>query len=187
MKLICGLHSCPHHCLQCQWLLRNLSCQPLQRCCPGSCPHDPPQYSHRRGLGVQCVRPGKNNRVIMHIQRSVRSRPWRRQGCANTSGGHAGCSRNAWRCSGDKAAGVAGAIIAAFACIAAVSRSQEADWGADTQAETRCCTSPPSAQEAATSLCLCCLAKCDWPGRRCSAAQRCTCRHAAPGTDMCIK
>jgi transposase InsO family protein len=36
IKLICGLHSYPQHCLPCQWLLCNLSCQPLQRCCLGS-------------------------------------------------------------------------------------------------------------------------------------------------------
>jgi hypothetical protein len=88
--------------------------------------------------------------------------------------GHAGCSGNARWCGGDKAAGVANAIIAAASSTAAVSGSQEVDWGADTQAETRCYTSPPTAKGVATSLCLRCLAKCDWPGQRWSAARRCT-------------
>jgi hypothetical protein len=100
MQLICGMQSCPQHCHQCQWLMCNLSCQPLQRCCLG--PHDPSQYSHRRGLGIECVRPEINNCVIVHIQRSARSRPWRRQGSVNAGVGHAGCSGNAWLCGGDK-------------------------------------------------------------------------------------
>jgi hypothetical protein len=86
-----------------------------------------------------------------------------------------------------KAAKAASAIMAAATCTATVSRSQEAYLGADTQAGTRCCTSTPTAEEATTSRCLCCLAKCDMPGRRCSAARQCTCRQAAPGTDMCIR
>jgi hypothetical protein len=46
-----------------------------------------------------------------------------------------------------KAARVASAIIAVATCNAAVSGSQEADWGADTQAETRCCTAPRQQRE----------------------------------------
>jgi hypothetical protein len=70
--------------------------------------------------------------------RGAPTQAWATLAAAETLGGAAAT----------KAAGVAFAIIAAATCTAAVFSSQEADWGADTQAGMPCCTSHSTAKEA---------------------------------------
>jgi hypothetical protein len=167
MKLISELHSCPQHCLQCQLLLCNLSCQPLQHRCsgwqrsPGSIAARGVDFTTRCNTATDVAWAynafdPENDRVIVQIQRSVRSRRWRRQGSANAIVGHAGCSGNIRRCGGDKSSG----SRKRNHCRSRMHRrsfwKSGSRLGSGHASENALLQSPPTARGAATSLCLCC-------------------------------
>jgi hypothetical protein len=170
------------HCLKCQWLpphddsddevelrtaqlpsaLPPVPVAAVQPLVPAATAMLPGELSSRPVAVQPQTWPGRQVRATRNKQscylltsQEPRARPaicqkqtMEKTGSEDTSVGQACYSGNARRCSGD--------VLEA---------------GTQTQMETRCCTSTPTAQGAAISFCMCCLAKCDWPGRRCLAAR----------------